>query len=532
MPARKLLLVLPPCFLDRERDFEIGFPVHFALLAREARRLSWEVEYLDMALEEKEGFHSFLDLEQRLGDPAIQVVGISNHTMRTSITTRAVAERVKAMRSDVIVVVGGVNSTFMWRELLTCCPAIDYVLRGYGQPGLRSFLASLESGIDVSAPGLASRRHGEGNPVPMSPVTPEDFAPPSLVGLDVSRYLRWTKTYPLLTHTGCDFSCSFCTSVMPNPFQNKEVHRPIEDVIVEMNGAADLGFERFFMSANTFTSRRDRCLNLCAAIRHAGIHERATWTCMTRVDYIDPVLLGAIKAAGCTDIAFGVETAGASQWRSLHKGCFSEETIREAFDAARAIGLRTTAYLIMGVPTQTPRDIEATITLVRDLDPDYRVVSFFQPFPGTPFWESAASLGLSELEPAENWNFHEEPVCRTRHMDKAAIWTGALRLYLERSNFELPPPEVALVAVSPAARGYIHSSIERELIDLCDASITLAEALHSIVGTYGTRGRIIAVQWLSSALRLGIVGILDGRDVSSTVAPGFSFRATSEAFHV
>jgi radical SAM superfamily enzyme YgiQ (UPF0313 family) len=427
----KVLLVIPPCFLNPELDFEIGFPVHLLLLGKAVREEGWSVEYVDMTLEEKEGFDSFAELEKRLADPEIKLVGISNHTVRTSVTTKAIARRIKSLRPDTRIVVGGVNATFMWRELLTECEAIDFVLRGYAQAGLRALLKMLRNGSAQAVPGLAARHGNDFRLDTFAPVIIADLSTPSFDGLPIARYLGWTTTYPLLTHTGCGFSCNFCTSVMPGPYQNREVHRPAEDVVAEMVRALESGFDRFFMSANVFTSQKERCLKLCRAIQDAGIHERASWVCMTRVEFVDGELLRAMRAAGCENVAFGVETASPDQWKSLRKGYFSEETICNAFRLTKDAGVGTSSFLMLGAPSQTQDDIDATAKLVREIDPDYRVVSFFQPFPGTPYWERREELGLSEIAPFEDWNFHEGPICRTKHLSKADLINAAIRFYIE-----------------------------------------------------------------------------------------------------
>jgi hypothetical protein len=506
----KVLLIVPPCFVGRELDFELGFPVHLALLGRVARLAGWAVDYLDMTLEEKEGHDSFATLAPKLQDRGLAVVGISNHTVRTSVTTRAVAERVKSMRPDVKVVVGGVNSTFMWRELLEWCPAIDYILRGYAQPGLRQLLGCVENGTDVRAPGLATRAAGGFHAEQMAAVTPQDLAAPAIDALGVPRYLEWTQTYPLLTHTGCGFSCNFCTSVMPGPYQNMEVFRATEDVIAEMKQAMDVGFERFFFSDNIFSSRRDRCLDLCGAMRDAAIPNRATWVCMTRVEFVDEELLNAMAASGCINVAFGVETASRRGWADLRKGRYSEDTIQKAFRLTRAAGIGTTAYLMLGAPFQTLEDIDCTVELVRELDPDYRVISFFQPFPGTPYWTDAEKFGLSEIAPLEEWNFHEGPICRTALLSKADLLDAAARLYLDRARREgVDVYRDSLVVRSDISA--IGSSLPNPVSDvlgLCDGSIPIAEILRTCRLRHGSRGRLIALYWLSAAVADALIDVV------------------------
>jgi anaerobic magnesium-protoporphyrin IX monomethyl ester cyclase len=479
----KALLIIPPCFTNPEHDFEVGFPVNLLLLGAQARAVGWDIAYLDMTLEEKEGRDSFAELEALLRDPAVEAAGVSNHTIRTSVTTKRVAEHIKASRPDVKVIAGGVNATFMYRQLLEWSPAIDVVLRGYAQAGFRALLASGCEPGPGQVPGLVMRRGGGLHVEPLSPVVPEDFDMPEFDAAHVERYLDWTRTYPLLTHTGCGFACNFCTSVMPGPYQSKEVYRPVERVVGEMRRAAAAGFERFFMTANVFTSDRDYCLRLCAALKGEPSLGRAVWSCMTRVEFVDEELLGLMRDAGCDNVAFGVETAGREQWRSLRKGRFSEETVFEAFGLTSRAGVGTTAYLMLGAPEQTHADVEATIDLVCELDPDYRVVSFFQPFPGTPYWEDPERFGLTEIAPLEDWNFHEGPVCRTRHMDKQSLDDAAVKLYLCRAGqHRLDLDAVALELTGEAA----------------PAGEMPRAAFDAFAGIY-------SCDWLSAALRDGLL---------------------------
>jgi hypothetical protein len=508
---KRLLLAIPPCFTNRDLDFEIGFPVHLALLGQVARGMGWNVDYLDMTLEEKEGYDSFALLDRLLAQPDLALVGVSNHTVRTSVTTRTVAERVKAGRPDLLVVVGGVNATFMWRELLDECLAIDVILRGYAQSGLRALLASLEAeSEDLAIPGAAMRSGPSFRLDPMESPVAADFACLSLEGLEVDRYLKWTRSYSLLTHTGCGFSCNFCTSVMPGPYQSREVRFPVDQIVGEMGRALTLGFGQFFMSANIFTSDRKHCLELCEAICKSGISEVATWSCMTRVEFVDDELLSAMREAGCIDVAFGVETAGQDQWRSLRKGNFSSDRIFRAFEACRHSSLSTTAYLMLGAPEQTEEDIESTVQLVRALNPDYRVVSFFQPFPGTPYWGNLEKFGLSDVAPLNDWNFHEAPICRTRYLSKEDLVRAAIRLHLDRG--ESPPllPENDALHLVDLPEGYLDQlplPAQKALVTI-DGKATIEAILRQVTALYGARGSLIALYVLSASIREGWVCIV------------------------
>ena len=274
-----------------------------------------------------------------------------------------------------------------------------------------------------------------------------------------------------------------------------------------MQKAIELGFDRFFMSANTFTSRRDRCLELCRAFCAAGIPGKATWVCMTRVELVDPELLRAMREAGCVNIAFGVETVGVGQWRTLRKGAYCQQTVADAFRMTKEADVGTTAFLMLGMPSQTEADIQNAIELVRSLAPDFRVVNFFQPFPGTPYWRKPDAFGLSEIAPLEEWNFHLGPVCRTAHLDKQRLLEAAAEIYLAQGRRE------------GAARG---SSFEHqgrgngeslsvvptgilELYGMLQEDLPLAAILDGISRRHGAAGRLAALQFLSFGLRTGLL---------------------------
>jgi radical SAM superfamily enzyme YgiQ (UPF0313 family) len=500
----KVLLINPPAFLDRSLDFEVGVPVHLAYVAGIMERIDWDVEILDMMLEEKEGFDSFADLRRRLKDETIRLVGISDHTMRTFVTTRAVSDTVKSKRPDVKVLVGGVNATFMWRELLDSCPSIDYIFRGYANKAINLLLEAIVNSTEPKAPGLVSRTsylYDEMNVV--WPITSKDFSSPDLRLLSIDRYLSWTRSYPLLTQTGCNFSCNFCTSIMPSTIQKKEFLRPIDDIIVEMGNALELGFDQFFMSANTFTSSKQFCNELCRTIITNGFSNKASWVCMTRVELIDSQLLSIMKRAGCKNISYGVESSGVDQWRKLNKGLWNKKTVKRAFNLTKKAGIETTAYIMVGAPEQRNNDVEGMIGLLRDIDPEYRVLSFFQPFPGTPYWNNLEYYMLSEIEPFENWNFQETPACRTKHFSKSDLIESATRIYLEVGQYATSDIQHGVVE-----RGaFFEASPETypdailDVIDCIDRHMTAGEILTEITERHGYRGRIIALYYLSYSLR-------------------------------
>ncbi len=498
----KIVFVNPPYSVQFNRDFEISPPIHLAYLGEEVKRAGWQPIYFDIPLMQKEFIDWARELDNLLSDIEIKIIGITNHTVRTSTTACKIADLIKEKRKDVLVVFGGVNSTFMWKELLQQNKNIDYIFRGYAQCNLVKFLTEYPNINTSLIPGLAWNENdiSKSNTISSSPI---EFLVPELNDINISQYLKYSKTYSLITHTGCLFSCNFCTAIMPGPYQNRELFRKVDDIILEIINAQKVGFSNIFMSANIFTSDSDWIIEFCKKMISEKLNNVMTWVCMTRVEYINNELLCLMKQAGCKNIAYGVEVADSSQWKSLNKGKYSARKIIDAFTLTRSNDIETTAYLMVGTPEQNKDSVEATINLLKLIDPDYRVVSFFQPFPGTSYWNSPESYGLYDIAPLEDWNFHENPICATRYFNKEELTKIAFRIYLERGlsrKLSIEFDSLRIANLSHQVYRNIPVFVSYAFNEM-DSGISIYELLKNVKEKYSQREVLITLYWLSSALR-------------------------------
>jgi radical SAM superfamily enzyme YgiQ (UPF0313 family) len=92
-------------------------------------------------------------------------------------------------------------------------------------------------------------------------------------------------------------------------------------------------------------------------------------------------------------VHFGVETGDPDILKALIKGITLDQA-RAAFIAARAAGLETLAYFMVGLPGETAATVARTAALAAELDPDFVHFSALIPFPGTPLYADALSYGI------------------------------------------------------------------------------------------------------------------------------------------
>ena len=134
-------------------------------------------------------------------------------------------------------------------------------------------------------------------------------------------------------------------------------------------------------------------LELCQAIIEAGL--KIQWSCNSRVDSIDGERLEAMKKAGCWLIAFGVES-GSNELLELMKKGVGVDKAYSAIKLCSVVGIKSSVYLLVGLPWETEDTFKETSDLAVKLNPDFLEVFYPYPFQGTELYEIAVQEGLLE----------------------------------------------------------------------------------------------------------------------------------------
>ena len=114
--------------------------------------------------------------------------------------------------------------------------------------------------------------------------------------------------------------------------------------------------------------------------------------CVTRVDLVDEELLRIMKKAGCWSIHFGAES-GSQRLLDIARKGITIDQIRTAFSLTRRLGIKTKAFFMLGLPTETREESLQTIKFAKELDPDGVQFTITVPYPGTKLFELAQKSG-------------------------------------------------------------------------------------------------------------------------------------------
>jgi anaerobic magnesium-protoporphyrin IX monomethyl ester cyclase len=324
----------------------------------------------------------------------------------------------------------GTHVTPIPRETLRAYPSLDFALVGEPELTLRDLLDLLEGragdrsasiqklfaehdpdyvlpgsadGLaDLSAvKGLAWRRADE---IVLNPARPfirdlDDLPIPLHHLLPLQSYrmplIRGPFTF-IVTSRGCPAGCTFCIKHVS--YQYSVRLRSPKLIMEELWQLKRLGINNINMYADLFTVNRDQVVDLCNRMISEDIG--ICWTCNSRVDFVDEVMLRLMRQAGCTWISWGIESGNEAVLRHARKGIDPAKAAR-ALRWSKNAGIKNWGYFIIGLPGETEETIRQTIEYAKRLPLDIALFHVAAPHPGTPFFFEVVKEGW--FRPGTRW---------------------------------------------------------------------------------------------------------------------------------
>ena len=205
--------------------------------------------------------------------------------------------------------------------------------------------------------------------------------------LDISKYsyfLLGTHTGVFEASRGCPWKCTFCDQEM---FSWKYRRKSPAVFASEVSHAvAQTGMKTAYFYDLEFTVSKMRTLEICEALMKLNIHKKIRWCCQTRADTVDEDVLRALKAAGCTLIHYGVESANPEVLEATNKKITLDQ-ISHGVKLTKDFRIQTACFFMFGLPGESSDRFTNTLEFARKLNPTYASFHFAIPFPGTPLYQ-------------------------------------------------------------------------------------------------------------------------------------------------
>ncbi|WP_051327801.1 B12-binding domain-containing radical SAM protein [Desulfatirhabdium butyrativorans] len=408
-------------------------PLGLAYLAASLERAGHRVNILDYVVYP----YSIDGLKRQIERFSPDWVGVTAVTMNVNKALQIVRD-VKSIDPHIGTVMGGPHVTFAAEDTLAACPGLDVAAIGEGEHTLIRLVESpAQRDAWLQIPGIVYR-DGERfiRTAPKAGFLDVKLLPdPARHLLALARYRILHMPITLTTSRGCPFQCIFC--VGRKMVGAKVRYREPEKVADEIESIAGLGFHQINIADDLFTANEKHCLAICDEIRRRGL--QVPWTSFARVDTVSLKVLENMKAAGCTAVSFGMESANAAILKTCRKG-ITRQQILDAVQMCAQAGIQAHGSFILGLPGESAETISETLAFGERLKE--MGVSFgfhlLAPFPGTRVREEREAYGIRIL--SDNWDdYHaNRAIVETNQADRQMMnaiverWEDAFNAELGR----------------------------------------------------------------------------------------------------
>ncbi|TKV71666.1 radical SAM protein [Bradyrhizobium elkanii] len=310
------------------------------------------------------------------------------------------------------VMLGGHQAKAMPRAILedVRIPRIDALVLGEAETRVPRLLADVEARREL--PGVYWRQAGSAI---MPAVRTKD---PLLLAPDVDamplldrRFLQQDPYIDdgvlesaMVASRGCPFDCSFCgAAISSNPDVTVRMRRP-DGLMTEIRQLRSLyGVQRIRFVDDLFLANT----RLMRTTLNAFIDEALdmSWDATGRINVLATArddLLALISESGCREVALGIETGSDRLLSHVDKKITVAQVAQAVIRLCRR-GIHVKGYFILGLPTETRGEHQATLDLIRrlwdlteGLPGRFRCSVFeYRPYPGTPDWQRLIVAGYS-----------------------------------------------------------------------------------------------------------------------------------------
>jgi len=337
----------------------------------------------------------------------------------------------------VLTVLGNSHPTFMYDEILREHPEVDVIVRGEGEETTVELMDAWRTGDNLSkVRGIAFR---QGDQIVATPhrafIQDLDSLEPSWNLVPWKEYSYRVKPGSTLaivsSSRGCKQHCSFCSQRL---FW-KESWRAVsaERFVDQLQMLRDRYGVNVAMIADEIPSldpvRWTRILDL--------LIERDLGTSLlleTRVDDIvrDAELMPRYRRAGIEHIYVGVESVNQATL-DLYKKDAKVEQGKRAIELINAHDMVSETSFVMGMPNETPAEMERTIELAKFYDPDMAFFLAITPWPYADLYKDVKDHIVTR--DYRKYNLVEpviKPVAMTLDEVRAQLFRGFREFYINK----------------------------------------------------------------------------------------------------
>jgi magnesium-protoporphyrin IX monomethyl ester (oxidative) cyclase len=433
-------LINPPQFFSKTQ-FAAGVipPLGLMYLSAFLKSQGHRVEIIDSVVEQPENYYDIdgniscrgmyiKDIVDCIKND-VKLIGVTNLFSFSFPIIRKLTQKIKSEFPAVPIVVGGAHPSATPVETIQeAC--IDYVIISEGEETLNELVNHLDDEEYLQKLDGICFKNKSGkivfNPKTNFVKNLDSLPFPSRELIPLKKYYqvheahgpvkdRWT---PILSSRGCPFKCTFCTQSIWNRCYRARSPKNVVDEIETC--VKKYGITEFHFEDENLTLNKKRTIEICNEIQKRNLDIRWQTPNGIRASVTDKEMLRNMKAAGCFHITVAPESGSKRVLNEIIKKNQDLNKVKDVVEYASAIGLRTAAYFVIGLPGETSKEVNKSIQFACKLARiglDEVAFSNFIPLPGSELYTKIVEKGngkvdlkhlisIADLKTSVSWSEH------------------------------------------------------------------------------------------------------------------------------
>jgi anaerobic magnesium-protoporphyrin IX monomethyl ester cyclase len=381
--------IIPPISGDEGLSWQSSLKLNGIYLYSYLSGHGLEVGLIDKYFEEKDRFLQMLKQSPK-------AVVISTTFIMRKKTLMSLVQDIRSVAPDIFIIAGGqfVHLSGRMRknkisgtldgfedEYLFMNekedPQIDlYIISSSGEEILNNALMLLKKGMKVE--GLANTAIYCGQKYSFSAEREDHF----IKGGITVNWERMPKEFfasgvvPMQASYGCPYNCAFCNFMKDKRMMGL---KPWGNLFSELKTVQEKGAKYIWFVDDNFRLGKPDLTQVCQKMIEQGIHVK--WKSFIRPSALEEIDMDMLKAAGCLEVQFGLESADPVLLKKMNKGTKPDRYARVIEKILKA-DINCSCYFLFGFPGETKGTVSRTIEFIKSIEfPELAGCIYFSMFP-------------------------------------------------------------------------------------------------------------------------------------------------------